>query len=184
MNKDETITDLFELKKQFRQNAEKTISIIYNNYRESFLLFSKKITTNEELVIDAFQDAIIALYQNLIEDKITVNNSNVKTYLFEIGKHKVYNSIRKENIVVKNIERIPSTTIDLYEEDNKDSTTVNLAIAKLGKTCRNLLILYYYRKYSINAIMYELKMKTENSVKANKSRCLKQLKLLVTKSNY
>lgn len=179
MSKDDEITDLFELRQMFQRDTEKTISIIYNNYRESFLQFSKKYTVNEVLIVDAFQDAVIALYQNLMEDKITSNNSKVKTYLFEIGKHKLFNGIRKESNIYKIQNEQPNYSYTDTDYNEEVSLPMKEAIGKLGKTCKKLLILYYYRKYSINAIMYELNMKTENSVKANKSRCLKKMRLII-----
>jgi len=178
------ITDLFELRSIFIEDADKAISLVYKYYRNAFMVFAKKITLDDNLIIDAFQEAVIALYQNLIENKISTNNCTVKTYLFEIGKHKLFNILRKENkqILTDDLK----LNFDIYcneikNTDNEIIIKLSKALEKLGKTCQKLLNLYYYKKFSINAIMHTLDMKSENSVKSNKSRCIKNLKLLISK---
>ena len=177
--------DLFELKRLFRDDTEQTMALIYKKYRGAFIKFAKQYCKNDILIIDGFQDAVIALYQNLIENKISSNGS-VKAYLFEIGKHKLYNCIRKEenNRSVETLNQLKQNPIIEQQsiENPEQKNAMLMAIEKLGKTCQRLLILFYYRNYSINAIMHTLNMKNENSVKANKSRCIKQLKANLVKS--
>lgn len=172
----ERIVDLDNLKTLFRTDAERTIDAIYRDYREEFLNFGAKICQKKVLVVDAFQDAIIGLYQNLMENKITENKSSVKTYLFEIGKRQLLKSMKKEKLIVQKNELVTNINREDDSSENYEKDQIRKAIGELGETCQKLITLYYYRRYSIDAIMHNLGMKNENSVKANKSRCVKQLR--------
>ncbi len=176
----ERIVDLDNLKALFRSDAEKTIDTIYKDYREEFLNFGIKISENRELVVDAFQDAIIGMYQNLIENRITENRSSVKSYLFEIGKRQLLKAMKKEKMLVLKNEVIGDVDPDTGSKDTVEKERLRKAVSELGETCQKLITLYYYRRYSIDAIMRSLEMKNENSVKANKSRCVKQLKEILS----
>ena len=175
----ERIEDLDNLKALFRLDTEGTIDAVYRDYREEFLNFGMKICPNREIVIDAFQDAIIGFYQNLIEDKILENKSSVKTYLFEIGRRQILKGIRKENSMKEKNELAIENIEDNSTLPNAEKDKIRFAVSKLGDTCQKLITLYYYRRYSIEAIMHNLNMKNENSVKANKSRCIKQLRTIL-----
>lgn len=179
----ERIVDLDILKTLFQSDAERTIDAIYRDYREEFFHFGIKMCEKRELVVDAFQDAIIGLYQNLIENKIVENKSSVKTYLFEIGKRQLLKSMKKENLIVQRNELVANIKTDIDTKDSMEKERIREAISKLGETCQRLITLYYYRRYSIDAIMHDLNMKNENSVKANKSRCVKQLKKILSENH-
>lgn len=174
------IVDLDNLKELFQLDSEKTIDSIYRDYRDEFLNFGIKTCEKKELVVDAFQEAIIGLYQNLIEHKITENKSSVKTYLFEIGKRQLLKSLKKEKNVAQGNNMNIEINSDIKEDEFPEKVRIRTAVGELGDTCQQLITLYYYRKYSIDAIMHSLGMKNENSVKANKSRCLKQLKQILS----
>lgn len=176
----ERIVDLDNLKALFRSDAEKTIDSIYRDYREEFFHFGIKICEKRELLVDAFQDAIIGMYQNLIENKITENKSSVKTYLFEIGKRQLLKAMKKEKLVTQKNDVVAEGYLDTDSIEFAEKERIRKAVSKLGDTCQQLITLYYYRRYSIDAIMHNLGMKNENSVKANKSRCVKQLKQILS----
>lgn len=176
----ERIVDLDKLKALFQSDAERTIDLVYRDYRAEFLNFGVKMCSNKELVVDAFQEAILGLYQNLIQNKIIENKSSVKTYLFEIGKRQLLKSMKKEKQIANRNEVVIENHSVRSDNENIEKERIRKAVSELGKTCQQLITLYYYRRYSIEAIMYNLGMKNENSVKANKSRCVKKLKEILS----
>lgn len=178
----ETISDLNELKVRFRDDAESTIKSIYDEYKKSFIHFALSKTKDEHLIIDIYQEAIIGLYQNLINDKITTNYATVKTYLFEIGKRQLYTELQKRSKEIYHEEPRSLLIISHDSELSSENELLKKSIRMLGETCQKLLTLFYYHNYSIDAIVHELDLKNENSVKANKSRCLKNLQKII-KSN-
>lgn len=176
------IDDIEYLKEAFQKDAESTMKNVYTSYRAEFLAFARSYNLQEDDVLDAYQETHIALYQNLIDGKINYSSSTVKTYLFSIGKHKLLNTIKKlkgKEEVAYNDNLITNYTEYISEERNE---TLVMSIKALGNSCREILTLFYYRKYSIEAIMQAMQMKNENTVKAAKSRCLKQLKGMMNKN--
>ncbi|MEM9545791.1 MAG: sigma-70 family RNA polymerase sigma factor [Bacteroidota bacterium] len=169
------VTDIEELRRAFRSNADHAIDAVYKEYRKAFINFAKSYNLPDDEVIDVFQETVIALYQNLQNDRVEKRQSSVKTYLFAIGKYKLINASKKQQ---RKTEQNGMETIE-----NKESSTMHLnlqqSLRKLGDSCREILTLYYYRQYSIDAIMHTLSLKNENTVKAAKSRCLKKLKEII-----
>lgn len=187
MNKKEHLVNLFSLKKKVVEDPEKVIAEVYNVFRNEFIQFGLKMNSNKEDVVDAYQDAIVALHHNLMWDKVLENSSSVKTYLFSIGKHKILNSLKGKNNQT-NIELEMPASISIANSNEKDSTMLSEKLIQsfdlLGETCKKILDYYYYRRYSIEAIKNALDMKSENSVKANKSRCIKQLRNIMNERKF
>ena len=83
------------------------------------------------------------------------------------------NDIKQENPMMF-FEEQPLT-----ENQNKLYTALN----KIGTRCRNILELFYLQGLSIKEILATENYSSENTVKAQKSRCLKQLKELANKAD-
>ncbi len=174
------ITDIDELKRAFRSNAEKAIDAVYKNYRRAFINFAKSYNLPDDEMIDVFQESVIALYQNLQRNRVEERQSSVKTYLFSIGKYKLINAAKK---LQRKMEQNEMETI-VNNETGKMDLNLQLSLQQLGDSCREILTLYYYRQYSIDAIMHRLSFKNENTVKAAKSRCLKKLKEIIKTTSH
>ena len=175
---------LEKLKTLFEENRESCIAAIYKRFRQPFTHFAKRYTNDEEVIVDCFQEAVIGLYENLANDRIPNIESMIKTYLFTIGRNKLLNAVSR----YKKLENIDDHSminiIDEQSETNSEyDNRLKLAFSDLGESCRELLIKFYYQRYSIGAIMIDMDYKNENTVKAHKSRCLKKLRELFHTSN-
>jgi RNA polymerase sigma-70 factor (ECF subfamily) len=81
---------------QIKLGNEQPLIDLYKLYRNEFVVWScKEFSANEEQAKDAFQEAILDFNDNIIRGYLTEFSSSVKTYLFQIGKHKVVNLIKK-----------------------------------------------------------------------------------------
>ncbi len=161
-------------------DANRAMDGVYKSYRRAYIAFVKNKCDDKEVIIDSFQEAVIALYENIIEGKVEKNNSTVKTYLFAIGKNILINKMKHES------RYAPIQDSFITENDNSLTEIpqhVAKAFSQLGDSCQKILTLFYYRRYSIESIAQEMDMKNTNSVKANKSRCLKKLKQLANQKN-
>lgn len=166
-------------------NGMQALQTVYEQNRDAFIAFGRKQNAADEDVLDVYQDAVIAFFENVIEGKITALQSSVKTYLFGIGRYMLIHKFKKS------LRAVPTDTADLQLEklaENYLLETENLthqkgvlatALEQLPGRCQQLLLLFYYRRFSIEAIMHEMNYGSENVVKANKSRCMKQLKKMV-----
>ena len=162
------------LQKAFESDRSQAIREVYRCFRMPFLRFARNYSIEQESVLDCFQEAVIGLYENLVNKKINHLDNSIKTYLFAIGKNKLLNSINRSRRP-ESIDEIKEITDDGIP-DIDYSGKIRSALKELGESCKEILIKFYYEHYSINAIMHDLDYKNENTVKAHKSRCLKKLR--------
>lgn len=173
-----------DLQSRLRAEDKSALEFVYKSYKSEFLNFSQRYKIDNDDALDAYQDAVIAMYQNFVTNRLELTNSSIKTYLFGIGKHKIYR-IAKSKQKELNIEN------DIEEFEEMDSNEIDLnyyqkelakLIGNISESCRELLRLYYYRNLSINEIVERTQYKDANTVKSHKSRCMKRLKSLVSSS--
>lgn len=177
-----------QLLQALRTQGSKALEQLYLSYREDFIAFARKYRANEEDILDVYQDAIIAFFENVQSGKIKELSSSIKTYLFSIGKYKLIDKLKQngKELGVELLENIAEPLENTYEEKlelNDRQEQLKDAINELGGPCKELLILFYYRQYSIQAIQYEMAYKNENVVKAHKSRCMKSLRAIISKKD-
>ncbi len=65
MNKDNYLLE------RLREGDQKVLEKIYLDYKAEFLLFGRTICEDEEVLLDVYQDSIIALYENVQSGKHT-----------------------------------------------------------------------------------------------------------------
>ena len=159
----------------------------YDAYRTAYVNFARRYTEDEELIADSYQDAFIVLYENVVEQKVTELNSSLKTYVFSIAKYSLFAKLRSrgKEIVMDDLSPVINenarSQVDQMDDPRLDQ--LREGMKNLSEGCRKILTLFYYRRYSIDAIMHEMSLKNENTVKAHKSRCLKKLKDGILKGN-
>lgn len=159
---------------------------VYLEYREPFINYARKFRLNNDDILDIYQDSIIAMRENFMEGNVTALTSSVKTYLFGIGKYKIYAHLRKNNkMSVLEEQHIPEREEESFDfEVNENLLTekqevLKKALKKMGHRCRNILELFYYRGMTIDEIRDSEGHENNNTVKSQKSRCLKTLKEMI-----
>src|SRR5690606_21677505 len=135
---------------------------------------------------DTYQDAIVTLYENILSGKLVSLTSSLKTYVFAIGKYKIYNSLKVK------VSTTDSDDYDQhwYEDDDeellllKEENIVKLQAAyqQLGTKCKEVVRLFYYDNLSIEEIKERLGYTSKDVVKSQKSRCVKKIKEILLKS--
>lgn len=177
-------SDITSLLQSFESDPDGTLEQIYTTYRQSFMEFARTYSKDETLTIDCFQEAVISLYENLAIGRVTDQNTTVKTYLYAIGKYKLINAQRKKGVDLKiNLHSIENVITDEAQDDNEHrQSIVDSAFEQLGQKCKEVLLKFYYHRYSIEAIMHAMSYKNENTVKAHKSRCLAKMKDIINNS--
>ena len=165
--------------------AADAVEEYYPLWRKDFFLFASKYSLDKDEIADVYQDAMIVVIENINRGKLTQLSSSLKTYLFAVGKNIILNKLRESqrltriNFVESN-EMFDSKYFSLVENDTYESgemiNEIGRAIELLGDKCREILYYYYYQKLSIKSIVEKLGYANENTVKANKSRCLKTLR--------
>ena len=166
------------------RNGEKAqLEALYKSHRQEFINWvSGKYSCSTDDAKDAFQFAIITLYENLRSNRITQLNSSIKTYLFAVGKHKILeqkkSSIRfshKLNEEITEFEDISKWDNDLYEHSLQ---VMQKCLDKLGEPCKSLLQLYYYHGLSMDEIAERMEYKNRMTSKNLKYKCINRLRKL------
>ncbi|PHS67487.1 MAG: RNA polymerase subunit sigma-24 [Flavobacterium sp.] len=171
--------------KSFINNNSLEIKTLYNEHRGMFIGFGKKYGLSGEDLADIYQEAFLALRKHAISGKLDTVNSSLRTYLFGIGKYLIFNELRKKEKLVS-LKYEPETNFDVDEIsiDNAMSLTIEQSLLrqnfqKLGKKCKDMLTMHYYRGLTNEEIMEEAGYENENVVRSTKSRCLKTLKEII-----
>jgi len=106
--------------------------------------------------------------------------------LFSIGKYKLYrfNQENQKNTEDWKNEYREEVSDQLFEEEINEERMrkINRAFEQLGKKCKQLLKLFYYRGFDLEEIKNEMNLENKNTVKSQKSRCLSHLRKLTINS--
>ena len=166
---------------KLRNGDESPIYELYKLYRDEFIVWSKSTyKATEEQAKDAFQEAILDFHQNVISGHLTELSSTIKTYLFQIGKHKLLNIQKKESRMTYHdaIHLIDVGEVNHYmEEENRvySQEQISQTIEKLPDDCQKVLKLFYFNEYDMDSIAREMDYKNADTAKSKKSVCMKNL---------
>ena len=175
------MSDSSKIIQQIKEGNDQPLIDLYKLYRNEFVVWScKEYRAKEEQAKDAFQEAILDFHQNIVSGQLKEFTSSPKTYLFQIGKYKILNLIKKESKITynDNLQLIKGNEYeDFMEDDNKAYTQeqISSAINKLPEDCQKILKLHYFNEYDMNSIARELDYKNADTAKSKKSVCMKKL---------
>ena len=154
---------------------------LYEQNRPGFLRwFQANHQITEDDAVDLYQKSFTIFYFNVKDEKITSLNSNISTYLYGIGKNLVRELFRehKGRASLDEIPEIDTASDELFrlEEAAHQKSMVKNILEKLGDPCRSILLLYYFKNFSMDSIASELGYKNEGVVKKKKCLCLKKIR--------
>lgn len=156
---------------------------VYLTYRDSFLEWAQaRFRCSREDALDVYQDVIIIFYENIVEGKVQQLRSQLRTYLFGIGRIliiKRFNENQRTELMGEDESAADLPEIsegDIRLELNDRQRVLREAIDQLGEKCRDLLLLFYYHRYATEAIIEELGYKNPEVVKSQKARCMRSLR--------
>lgn len=127
---------------------------------------------------DVFQDGIMVLYRNIVDDKFS-GQSSVATYLFSICKNLWLQQLRKQTEYVTKPFDNDAPEVEAGVADAIDSRSLTAVMERLKKECREMLREFYYEKKSMQELAVRFKLGSAQAAKNKKARCLKALSALV-----
>jgi len=122
---------------------------------------------------DIFQDALVILYKKA-QTSDFVLSVPLKTYLQAIVKNLWLQELRRRNKMP--LDAGPSDLIDVTTMEGKNFDLAMAAFNLLGEKCRQLLILFYFKKKSFREIASALAFSDEKTAKNQKYRCIQKAK--------
>lgn len=157
------------------------IEQVYKANKEKFLNYALQYTITKDIAVDIYQDAIVALIEHAQKNKLQQINVSVSTYLFSIGKFMLYNYLKKNKPTIHfsdSVELIEWKDYDTIKEE-QEVQLLQQYFLQLGDQCKKILTLFYYEEKKLDAIVQLMGYENKDTVKSQKSRCLKQLKNLI-----
>ncbi|MDC8002940.1 sigma-70 family RNA polymerase sigma factor [Aureisphaera galaxeae] len=174
-----------------KSNDEIVLKKLYqDNYRKVEVHVLKNKGTMPQAK-DIYQEAFLAMYQNIKEDKFTPKNETaLQGYLFQISKNKWTDYLRSSRF--KKTTQIPEgfqikeefslNGQENAEQDSKKTESAIHAFKQMGNECKKLLEIFYFQKKSLREIaaLFDI---GEASARNKKYRCIQKLRALVLSTN-
>ena len=172
----------------FLKNDERVIAAFYKSIRPSFFAyFRTHYSKDDAYILDIFQDSCIALWKNIHHGKLTEDGlrSTISTYFLSIGKYTMMAKDRKYKEIVDDEE----LTRLAFLEDNAEELQkrveledfVYRMVSEMKPPCDKLLKAQYWDKLSGAEIAEKYGYSSSDSVKTQKSKCIKKLRPLIEK---
>ena len=164
----------------------RAIEELYAHYREDFFRWaSYRFEGTRQDFEDAWQDSIIAFYQQVNQGKLVHLRYEVHTWLYAVGYKRLLNNNRKmKRMLWKDQIDDALLTIELEKEDNEPEKVQALhrAMKSMSSQCRELLVARYYQNQGIEEIQQGWNLKNANTTSATLARCLGRLKEFIKKT--
>lgn len=179
---DKIPTDIISLNRFIREERSKNISYLRKNF-----------SLSDFDIDDIYQEASLALYTNIKEERLTKLTGSLATYFLRIcinqaltlctKKKKTVPIINESNISHKGFsddrleELFLLSTEDEGEEFRKRSeVVVDQILSSLPETCKNIFTSYYWQCLSTKSIADMFGYANANTVKAQKYKCVEKFK--------
>jgi RNA polymerase sigma factor (sigma-70 family) len=137
---------------------------------------------SEEEAQDIFQDAVIALYKYVIQNKFKEENG-VAAFVFTVSKNLWINRVKQKNKFVGDSElnkNIAEENDFLAETINQErAVKIREILSKLGETCKELLTYKIYHQMSMEEISTKMGFNNADTAKTKHYKCKQRLIKLV-----
>ena len=175
---------------EIKNGNDSALVELYKLYRNEFINWShNNYNISSDDAKDIFQETIIAFYNNVRTDQLTELRSDLKTYLFAIGKFKMLTFLKKHNRSVTysdfNVLKVVEPTENTMEnkaEQEFIKDTVRKFLNEQCEDCKKVLELYYFKEMNMKAIAKEMGYKNSDVAKKKKYECFKKLAEMVKKN--
>lgn len=172
-----------DILKEIKSGNFQPLYDIYRNYRNEFIHWAvHNYSCTEPEARDVFQETVIRFYQNSTSGKLQVLTSDLKTYLWAIGKYQLLNLIKYKNKTVtfsspeliNEIDRTDSSGEE-SEQESRNKELVSRCLAFLDDKSRRVIELYYLEGKDMASIAEELGYKNADVAKKKKYEVMKKL---------
>ena len=161
----------------------KVLSFLRNRY-----------SVSDDDLDDIFQEASMALFNNIRGGKLTKLTSSLGSYFMSICNNQALKFIGKQKKEIsfddgkklnntnavrdEKVDELYNICIDTEAEDRivRKHMLVNQIIASMTETCKDILLGYYWHDYSTSTIADLFNFKDTNSVKTQKYKCAQKFR--------
>ncbi len=166
---------------KLRQREPETVERLYLSYKSSFLQFASKYPLSREDLLDIYQDAFVAMMENADKGRLDNLKSELKTYVFSIGKYMIFSRLKKP--LTYDLENLHEN-FEFEDPSNSEELVLRLEqkLGQLGEQCYRILRMFYYENLKLDEILERSSYQSKDVLKSQKARCIKQLKEMLQKN--
>lgn len=163
---------------------DEAIRYLYGEYYSDLTRFVLSNGGNEQDADDIFQETVVSFIELVRMGKFR-QEASVKTLLFTINRNTWYTEATKRGrqqarnrlYVAGNSEM--EKDVSGYLTGREARNTIMQVLGRLGETCKQVLLLFYYENLSMKEILEQTKFESEQAVRNKKYKCLKQLEQMM-----
>ena len=160
-----------DIKRAMNGDKQAFINII-EKHKIALYKVIKAILQNEDDVCDAMQETLIDIYENIHKLQ---KEKYFKTWATRIAINECYHIIRKQKINQDKIVKMQRESSAQEKESlNIENTDIEIAISKLDKDLRLVVVMYYYNNLKVSDIAKTLEIPA-GTVKSRLSRARESL---------
>ncbi|WP_028295622.1 RNA polymerase sigma factor [Olivibacter sitiensis] len=180
--KQQTVADDVSLLEGIKRGNSDTLKILYKQFYPMALRFVTHNSGSEDDAKDIFQEAVIALYDRIGQQKLDLK-CQLKTFIYSICRNLWLKRLGKKDRYSLNIEdfedSIPLVNeIEWMEERDKQFFMMEAAMKRLGEPCQSILKDFYIYNMSMQDISDKFGYTSTDNAKTQKYKCLQRLKKL------
>lgn len=128
---------------------------------------------------DVFQEALIVFYRNAIREDFELTSA-LSTYVYAIG-YRIWMKHLRDRKTFQDIDEQKTELVETFDFELAEAKADKLKevlekMEVVGKRCKEILTLFYFKKLKYGQIANSLEMKDERAVREQKYRCMKRLK--------
>jgi RNA polymerase sigma factor (sigma-70 family) len=153
-------------------------------YKHCFATTKKmviKLNGDSDEAWDVFQEAVTILYQKCSTDGIDLQ-CRINTYITSISRNLWLKRFKQITTIEspEEWEEIEDVTedVDIFLQKEKDLTTLEEMLDKIGDPCNKMLKAFYFNKKSMQEICTDFGYTNADNAKTQKYKCLARLKKL------
>lgn len=189
MRETKQIENQFKVVSAIKANDNSVLKRLYQENYKKVEVFILKNSGSMPQAKDTYQEAFIAMYQNIKAGKFTpTNDTALQGYLYQIAKNKWTDFLRSsrykktaqmaEGFIIKD-EDVSLIEFDISEEEYNPQNIAMEAFNHLGNECKKLLEVFYFQKKTMREIAAAFDI-GEASARNKKYRCIQKLRSLVS----
>jgi RNA polymerase sigma factor (sigma-70 family) len=167
-------------------DREKAFARLYR-YFPKIERYIKMNSGSKEEALDIFQEALIVLYKK-VQTISTHSEVNMDGFLVSTCKLLWSNELRKKKVRKNSGEdglqqlAYADEIAEQVEKERKLSV-IEEVLNDLGKTCKDMLNAFYYKRLSMDSIAKKFGYKTVQSAKTKKYKCMEHARKLAIAAN-
>lgn len=166
------------------ERMDEMIRSLYRNYFDGLAWYIMNNSGSRQDAEDIFQEVIVTFIDLVQKDKFR-GESTIKTFLYSLNRYTWLNELKRrgratarEEKFEKSQDRIELDTSQ-YISDRENRAMITGLVAKLGESCQQVLLLFYFENWPMKKILETMNYENEQVLRNKKYKCLKQLEAML-----